>query len=167
MKPCSRGCLMPIRRQMRIFKIIFVASLVATVFIGFIWCLPNLLNPQYFGLRHKSTKYYTVFTSACDSVLAAHPLGTNEAIWIPFTDPTLPRIITDLHPIKIQVNPQRFWMLLGSDSHAGFGLEWHPKWDNTNVWVLDTVAESEETDIYSAKRSVSPNTAPQPISTSP
>jgi len=47
-------------------------------------------------------------------------------------------------------------MLLDSDSHAGIGLEWQPKWDDTNVWKLDIVGESLETIIYSAKRSVPP-----------
>jgi len=64
--------------------------------------------------------------------------------------------VRDLNPIKLQVNPQRVWMLLDSDSHAGIGLEWQPKWDDTNVWKLDIVGESLETIIYSAKRSVPP-----------
>jgi hypothetical protein len=133
-------------------KILIVTVLVFVAFIGIFCSLPNLLNRRYFGLRHKNAKWYANFTEACDSVLAEHPLGTNEAIWIPVTDASVPKIIKDLHPIKLQVNPQRVWMLLGSDSHAGFGLEWHPKWNDPNVWVLDTVAESMETDIYSANR---------------
>jgi hypothetical protein len=123
--------------------------------IGFLWFLPNLINPQYFGLRHKSAKWYADFTAACDSVIASHPLGTNDPIMgiaIPITDPSLPKIITDLHPLKIQVGPQRFWMVLVSESHAGFGLTWDPKWDDTNVWVLHTTAESLDTVIYSARR---------------
>jgi hypothetical protein len=137
---------------MRAFRIILVTGLVVAFIIGFIWFLPNLLNTQYFGLRHKSAKFYADFMAACDSVLAAHPLGTNEAIMIPVTDPSLPKIITDLHPIKINVSPQRFWMLLGSDSHAGFGLAWEPQWNDTNIWILHTIAESESTVIYSSKR---------------
>lgn len=43
-------------------------------------------------------------------------------------------------------------MLLDSDSRAGIGLEWQPKWNDTNVWKLDIVAESLETVLYSAKR---------------
>jgi hypothetical protein len=142
-------------------RTILVTGLVVTFIIGFLCFLPNLLNPQYFGLRHKSAKYYTDFTAACDSVLAEHPLGTNEAIWITVTDPSIPKIIRDLHPLKLQVNPQRVWMLMVSDSHAGFGLEWHRKWGYSNVWVLDTVAESLETDLYSTERSVPPNAPPR------
>jgi hypothetical protein len=142
---------------MRVFRIILVIGLVVCFIIGFLSFLPNLLNPQYFGLRHKNAKWYADFTAACDSVLAEYPPGTNEVIWIPVTDPSLPKIIRDLHPLKLQVNPQRVWMLMGSDSHAGFGLEWAPKWGDTNVWILQTIAESMETVLYSAQRSVPPD----------
>ena len=103
-------------------------------------------------LAHKSLEYYAELAAACDSILEKHPLGTNEVIWIPVTDTSLPAVVRRLHPLKLQVNPQRVWMLLDSDSRAGIGLEWHPKWDDTNVWELDIVAESLETVIYSAKR---------------
>lgn len=140
---------------MRAFRNIAIVGLVLAFIVGFLWFLPNLLNPQYFGLRHKSAKWYADFTAGCDSVIASHPLGTNdsiEGIAIPVTDPALPKIITDLHPLKIQVGHQRFWILLVSDSHAGFGLRWDPKWDDTNIWVLHTTAESLDTVIYSARR---------------
>ncbi len=142
---------------MSALRITAVIAVVLACIVAFLWFLPTLLNPQYFGLRHKSTRWYVDFTAACDAVLAAHPPGTNEAIWIPVTDPSIPKIIRDLHPLKLQVNPQRVWMLMVRDSHAGFGLEWHPKWGDTNVWVLETVAESMETVVYSATRSASPN----------
>ena len=140
---------------MRALRLISVVAVVLACIIGFLWFLPNLINPQYFGLRHKSAKWYADFTAACDSVIASHPLGTNDPIMgiaIPITEPLLPKIITDMHPFKIQVGPQRFWMGLVSDSHAGFGLTWDPKWDDTNIWVLHTTAESEDTVIYSARR---------------
>lgn len=137
---------------MRALRIILAVVLVLACIIGFLWFLPNMLNPQYFGLRHKSAKYYADYTAACDSVLAAHPLGTNESIKIPVTDPALPKIMTDVHPIRIEVSSQRVWMLLVSDSRAGFGLTWNPQWDNTNIWVLHTTAESHDTVIYESKR---------------
>ncbi len=150
---------------MRALRIIAIIAVPLALIVAFLWFLPMLLNPQYFGLRHKSSKWYAEFTAACDVVLAAHPLGTNEAIWIPVSDHSIPKIIRDLHPLKLQVNPQRVWMLMVSDSHAGFGLEWHPKWDDTNVWTLDTVGESMETVIYSASRDAAPNQR-QPTRTS-
>ena len=140
---------------MRALRNTVIIGVVLTFIIGFVWFLPMLLNSQYFGLRHKSSKWYSDFTAACDSVLAEHPVGTNEAVMIPVTDSSLPKIIADLHPLKIQVSRQRFWMLLVSDSHAGFGLTWDPKWGDTNIWVLHTTAESEDTIIYSATRTLS------------
>jgi hypothetical protein len=147
---------------MRALRVIAIVIVVPAFIAAFLWFLPTLHNPQYFGLRHKSARWYADFTAGCDAVLAAHPLGTNEAIWIPVSDPSIPKIIRDLHPLKLQVNPQRVWMLMVSDSHAGFGLEWHPKWEITNVWILETVAESLETVVYSATRSASPNQHLQP-----
>ena len=107
---------------------------------------------HYIRLQHKSREYYVELAAACDSLLAHYPLGTNEVIWIPVTDPLLPVVIRDLHPIKLQVNPHRVWMLLDSDSRAGIGLAWQPKSDDTNIWKLDIVAEGLETEIYSTKR---------------
>ncbi len=147
---------------MRALRTIAFIGLALALLIGFLWLLPTLLNPQYFGLQRKSAKWYAEFTAACDSVLAQHPLGTNETITLSVTDPSLPKIITALHPIMIHVGHDRFWMLLGSYSHAGFGLTWDPQWDNTNVWVLHTTAESVDTVLYSAMRTPSPtnNTPP-------
>jgi hypothetical protein len=147
---------------MRAFRIITATAVVAAFILGFLSLLSWLLTPEYIALQHKSAKYYAELAVACDFTLAKHPSGTNEAIWIPVTDPSLPKIIRNLHPIKLQVNAQRVWMLLGSDTRAGIGLAWQRKRDDTNVWVLEIVAESLETDLYSAKRSMPPNTAPKP-----
>ena len=124
--------------------------IIAIILIG-PWPL-TLINRQYFGWRHKSAKYYADFTEACDSVLATHPLGTNEFILIPVTDPALPKIIIEAKPLKIEVGRQCLWMLQGSDSHAGFSLTWEPQWGNTNVWILHTTAESLDTIVYTAAR---------------
>ena len=111
-----------------------------------------MFESHYIRLQHKSPKYYAELAGACDSLLATHPLGTNEVIWISVTDTSLPAVVRDLHPLKLQVNPHRVWMLLDSDSRAGIGLEWQPKWEDTNIWKLDIVAESLETVLYSVKR---------------
>jgi hypothetical protein len=131
-------------------KVNLTIGLIVIFVVGFLWILPMLLNRQYFGLRHKSVAYYTELTRACNFMIATHPLGTNESVKISVTDSSLPKVITDLRPIKINVTHQRFWMLLGSDSHAGFGLAWEPQWDNTNIWVLHTIAEGLDTVIYSS-----------------
>lgn len=152
---------------MRALRIMLVVVVVAFLTIAFLRCLPTGLNRQYFGLRHKSTAYYAQLAAACDTVITRHPPGTNKFVEVSVSDPSLPKIITDLHPIRIKVDPQLFWMVLGSESHLGFGLTWDPKWGDTNTWVLHTTMESEDTVIYSAKRSSPPGTAPQPAATAP
>lgn len=118
---------------------------------GFFW-LPELLEPQYFGLRHKGSKWYGDFAAACDLIIAQHSRGTNENISFAATDPSIPQIIRDVHPIKLEVGPQRVWMLLGGKGLNGFGLEWRSSWDDTNVWILQTIRESHVVEIYSADR---------------
>jgi|GEM_PF-3076399 hypothetical protein len=135
---------------MSAFRNILVMTVVMAFVIGLFWLLT--MRSHYIRLQHKSREYYVELAAACDSILAKHPLGTNEVIWIPVTDASLPTVVRDLHPLKLQVNPQRVWMLLDYDSHAGIGLEWQPKWDDINIWKLDIVAEGFETVIYSAKR---------------
>jgi len=135
---------------MRTLRFILVTAVVVCFVIGVYWLLTN--RSHYIRLQHKSHEYYVELAAACDSILASHPLGTNEVIWIPVTDPSLPAVVRDLHPLKLQVNPNRVWMLLDYDSHAGIGLEWQPKWEDPNVWKLDEVAESFETVLYSVKR---------------
>jgi hypothetical protein len=135
---------------MRTLRFILVTAVVVGFVIGVYWLLTN--RSHYIRLQHKSHEYYVELAAACDSILASHPLGTNEVIWIPVTDPSLPTVVRDLHPLKLQVWPERVWMLLDYDSHNGIGLEWQPKWDDTNVWKLDEVAESFETVLYSVKR---------------
>jgi hypothetical protein len=137
---------------MRTVRIVLIS---AVVILGLFWLLT--MRSHYIRLQHKSHGYYVELAAACDSVLATHPLGTNEVIWISVTDTSLPAAIRDLHPLKLQVNPHRVWMLLDSDSHAGIGLEWQPKWEDTNVWKLDIVAESFETVLYSTNRNVLAN----------
>jgi hypothetical protein len=111
-----------------------------------------LLHPQYFGLRHKSAKYYAELTTACDSIIAAHSFGTNEFLRISVTDQSLPKIITDLHPLRIEVGRQSAWFLLVAESHSGFGLTWDLQYGSTNIWILHETMESEDTVIYASKR---------------
>lgn len=95
----------------------------------------------YIGFKHKSNEYHAEFAEACDSVLAQHPPGTNEAIELSVSDPSLPRIITDLHPLKVVVFPNQVWILV-SESHVdGLAVFWEPQWQpqnqtQTNTWNL-------------------------------
>ena len=100
---------------MRAFRVIVVVGVVVVCVLGMFWLLPTMFQSHYIRLQHKSPEYYAELAAACDSILAKHPLSTNEVIWIPITDPSLPTVVRDLHPLKLQVNPQRVWMLLDSD----------------------------------------------------
>lgn len=124
--------------------------------------VPDFLESHWIALQHKSTKFYTGLAAACDSVLSQHPMGTNEAIWISVADPSLPMPIRNMHPLKIQVNSNRVWMLLDSDSHAGIALAWEPSWTNKNVWVLDISGDAPERVIYTTNRSATLDTTLDP-----
>jgi hypothetical protein len=137
---------------MRILRVIAVTFLVITFVTGGFWLLLTMSESSYLRLQHKSPKYYAELAAACDSILATHPIGTNEVIWIPVTDTSLPAVVRRLHPLKLQVNPHGVWILLDSDSRAGTALVWQPKWDDTNVWKLDVLADAPEVDLYSVKR---------------
>ncbi|HWH69556.1 MAG TPA: hypothetical protein VNT26_09240, partial [Candidatus Sulfotelmatobacter sp.] len=73
---------------------------VAVVFVfGFFWLVAN--RSHYLRLQHKSGGYYAELAAACDSILRQHPPGTNQVIWIPVTDPSLPKVIRNLQPLKL------------------------------------------------------------------
>src|SRR5271168_2993236 len=103
MTSCTHCGLTTIRRHMRTLGIILVF---VVVIVGLIWFLP-MFQSHYIRLQHKSHEYYVELAAGCDSILAKHPPGTNEAVWIPVTDPSLPSVVRDLHPLKLQVNPNR------------------------------------------------------------
>lgn len=136
---------------MRALLVILTISVVIGSILGIPLVLPRLQS-HYVRLQHKSSEYYVELASACDAILAKHPLGTNELIAIPVTDPSLPPIVRDLSPLKVQLTPRGLWMMLDSDSHSGIGLDWQPKEHDTNVWKLDIVAESLEIVLYTRKR---------------
>jgi len=96
----------------------------------------------YWHFLKRDQRYYSEFARACDSILAQHPVGTNLFIRIPVTDVSVPLIIQNLHPAKIGVESNRVDIVIG-DSRAGFGIVWEQPFDApTNVWALDTYAES-------------------------
>jgi hypothetical protein len=140
-----------VRRHMRILRVLLIVVVVMASAIGALLFHP-MFQSHYIQLQHKSPEYYAELAAACDSILAEHPSGTNDTILIPVSDPSLPQVVRGLHPLRLQVSGQNVWMLLNSDSRVGIGLEWHPKVEDTNVWVMDIAAESLETVIYSVKR---------------
>ena len=132
------------------FIIVLGFVMAAIVGLGFLM----LGGDPTFRFRHRSARYYVDFSKTCDSILAKHPLGTNESIEIPVTDTSLPEIIRELPPFKIEVRPHCLWILAGGTGHAnGYGITWEPRDESeTNVWVLRTILESHERIVYAANR---------------
>ena len=100
---------------MRAFRIILGVIVAVVSILGCLWLMATVFQSHYIALQHKSPRYYTELAAACDSILAKHPTGTNDVIWVSVADSSLPNVVKDLHPLKLQVNPQRVWMLLDSD----------------------------------------------------
>ena len=133
---------------MRIRRVITALVLLLVCAVGLFFLAPRLT--QYYRFRHKSGDYYAEFTRACDAVLAEHPVGTNRFIELSLTDPALPKIIRDLQPLKITVQPQRVWILHGGSIE--FGIAWERDEVRTKVWSLTTACESDVRVVYVASR---------------
>ena len=117
--------------------------------------LPILAQPQYFAFKHRSTGYYAEFTRACDSLLALHPLGTNKLIELSGADPSIPSIIREVRPSKIQLSQNSVGILgwgEGGHEHA-VGIDWGPDdQSRSNVWVLRATFGSQPITVYVAPR---------------
>jgi hypothetical protein len=131
------------------FPLLFVALLAA-----FILVLPILGHPQHFAFRHRSPGYYAEFARACDSLLAQHPIGTNEIVEIPVNDQSIPSIIRQVHPFRIKLATNWVWILAWGEGHAdGVGITWEPQNEGqTSVWALLTTAEGHTRTVYVAPR---------------
>lgn len=105
---------------------------------------------SYSRFRHKGESYYAEFTTACDTILVQHPLGTNRFIEVSVLDASLPKIIQDLQPAKIKLSSNRVWIL----SNGGeFGISWELEDETkTNAWLLITSIESQTTILYTVKK---------------
>jgi hypothetical protein len=116
--------------------------------VGFVYCacytgfwLLDWDLGGYWSFLGKSKRYYTRFARACDSLLVAHPMGTNEFISIPVTDPSVSAIIRDLKPNRILLQSNQVWMMIGS-THAGFAVTWEPQPEGqSKVWAINSIAE--------------------------
>lgn len=110
----------------------------------------EVIEPDWMRFAGRSQAYYRKLTDACDLVLAEHPLRTNQEIRIPVTDPSLPKIIKRLYPVAIEVKPNSFWMMLESESRAGYAVEWGQDQDNTNIWALSAGGENVFYTVYTS-----------------
>jgi hypothetical protein len=115
----------------------------------------------YWTFLGKNQQYYMRFARACDSLMVAHPMGTNQIISIATTDPSVSAIIRDLKPNEIQVQSNRVWMMIGA-SHAGFVVAWEPQSKRQgNVWAIDAIIEGTARTPYVESRLI-PSAPPNP-----
>ena len=133
---------------MRVPRAIILLVLLLVCIAGVFFVAPHLT--QYSRFRHKSDDYYAELTKACDAILAQHPVGTNRFIELSVADPSLPKIVADLQPLKIEIQPQRVWILHGGSIE--FGISWEQDENRTNVWTLSTACESDVRVVYVASR---------------
>src|ERR1041384_1620742 len=122
---------------MRVPRVITVLAPLMVCLFGLFFLGPSLT--QYSRFRHKSAAYYTDLTQAFDKLVAEHPVGTNQFVELAVTDPSLPNVILDLQPLRIQVWPHRVWVLHGGSIE--FGIEWERDEVRTNIWTLRTACE--------------------------
>ncbi|PWU15172.1 MAG: hypothetical protein C5B50_15815 [Verrucomicrobia bacterium] len=133
---------------MRVSRVITFLVLLMVCLVGLFFLGPSLT--EYSRFRGKSTAYYSALTQAFDKVLIEHPVGTNRFVELSVTDPSLPKVIRDLQPLKIKLQPQRCWILHGGSIE--FGISWEQDESRTNVWTLSTACESDVRIVYVASR---------------
>src|SRR5690349_8377840 len=122
----------------RLRLLLGVAILVVGVLAWF--ALPALIYPDYFSFRHRGNKYYAEFASACAALMSEHPPGTNTYLEIAPTDPSVPKILKGVNPLKIKITTDRVWILHGGSLE--FGIACRQQLFDTNAWILSTTCES-------------------------
>ena len=106
--------------SMRAIYIIASLILLLACASGLFFLSPFLT--QYYRFQHKSDTYYIALTKACDSLIANYPLGTNRYAELSIGNASLPKIITDLQPLKIKISSNCVWILHGGSIE--FGITW-------------------------------------------
>jgi len=115
--------------------------IVAALYVRAFWDFSEFLR-----FNHRSPSYFAALATSCDVLLAQHPLGTNAYIELEETDPTIPEIIREMDPIRIDVLSNRVWILHGGAIR--FGVTWMEDSLNTNRWVLSSTAEDHTRVLY-------------------
>jgi hypothetical protein len=113
--------------------------------------LPRFINPKLHKFTHRDVGYYTDFAKACDELLQNYPLGTDEFMEIAKTDPSIPEIIRDLQPQKIEITSNHIWMAV-EFGRLAFGVSWSPREGMTNPWVITVKNEGGSDILFSTNR---------------
>jgi hypothetical protein len=130
------------------------AIAVLGIILGAGFLLLFSLRSSYLSFVGKDTAYYRQFSTACDSLLEQHPVGTNDWIYrkghrsrensieIPATDASVPKIIGILNPERIVIYSNKVFILVGVGRGA-FSIIWAQD-KGSNGWTLHTYAENLE-----------------------
>jgi len=102
-------------KAIKVFVLIVVSFAVFVV-----W----LFDTKFRKFEHQSVEYYTDFATAGDFMLAHYPLGTNKFIEIPVSDPSLPKIVSNLQPVRIKLSTDWVWILVDGSHTDGLNVTW-------------------------------------------
>lgn len=137
---------------MRHPKIVFISVILALVLVWIMVIAYSLLNSRSSRFMRKDAAYYSEFSHACDLLLAQHRLGTNEFLAVSAEDKSLPEILNNLHPRRVELRPHRVWIQVGESRADGFGVTWKQDDIQTNAWSLSVAGESLDKVLYTTNR---------------
>ncbi len=117
-----------------------------------------IFGSYFWRFKHRSTKYHADVAKACDFILNTYALGTNRVMDILPSDPSLPRVISNLRPERLAISSNRVWILVNESHINGLAIIWEPLWNpsdvnQTNTWVLSiTNGEGADANVYVTNR---------------
>ncbi len=118
------------RRLMLLLAVIFLLPAAAA------GLLPEMLKWGYLKFIDRDQAYYEQFSSACRDVIRAHPIGTNECIFLPVNDPSVSAAIKRLRPDDMRLWQRGLEIRIGLRGRFGYLVSWFHDVDATNVWRL-------------------------------
>jgi hypothetical protein len=128
--------------------------IISALIVGCCLVLLNwLLDSKYRRFKNQNPKYHADVAAACDSMLANHPLGTNQYMELSVTDASLPEIIRNLHPEKIKLSTNWVWIWVDSSRSDGLAITWEPRDEaHTNIWnLIISYGEGSSKAVYVSK----------------
>lgn len=115
----------------------------------------SVLTSPYHRFLHRDQSYYGHLAKACESLLEAHPPGSNTSLEISTSEQSLPAIISELRPSKITLSSNHVWFMAGA---RDFGVCWEPQGGtNANNWTLSCSAEGPSHELYVAAKPLPKN----------
>ena len=115
---------------------------------------------RYRRFFHRSTSYYAQIADGCDTILAGHPVSSNDivyltpqavarsAIRLSGDDSSLPNSIRQLSPDFVLVKSNFVSISIPPEREGGFGIIWKRSQMESNLWVLQADNEDEAKIVY-------------------